>query len=140
MRFSLFGGFLCGHLGTHVCIIFFYKAPCTGLVSVMGQDLCLLERDNVLDSFLKPSVTVYPLSQLYLPKNFSLWQHCCESPQSHNLLAGAVTSHSHGHVALVPSTVVTVSTILHKKQDSCCCCAKHHKYIDYRIQFNSNPV
>ena len=91
---------------------------CTGLVSAISQDLSVMVCDIVLDSLLKLSVTVHTLTQLYLLKHFSLCQHYCKSPQSHKFVAGVVTSHSHGHVALVCSTVVTVSTILHKKLET----------------------
>jgi len=87
---------------------------CTGLVSATSQDLSLLECDIVLDGLLKTRVAVYPSTQLFLLQDFSQWQLCCESAQSHTLLACVVTSHAHGHVALVPSTVVAVSTLLHK--------------------------
>ena len=98
MRFSLYAGFLCGHLGVNICIIFFLynTVYCTGSVSEISQDLSLLGFDIVLHNFLKTSVTANPLTQLYLLKDFSLWQHCRESPQSHSLLAGVVTSHSQG--------------------------------------------
>lgn len=69
---------------------------CTGSVTEISQDLSILGFNIVLDSLLKTSVIVNPLTQLYMLKDFSLWQHCCKSPQSHKLLPGVVTSHSHG--------------------------------------------
>lgn len=69
---------------------------CTGLVSAVSQGLSVMVCDIVLGNLLKTSVAVCLLTQLYLLKDFSLWQYCCESPQSYMLLAGVVTSHSHG--------------------------------------------
>jgi hypothetical protein len=48
---------------------------CTGVVSAVSavsQDLNVTVCGIVLDSLLKRSVTVYPLTQLYLLKDFSL--------------------------------------------------------------------
>jgi hypothetical protein len=72
----------------HTYNFFLYKISCVcvGLVSEISQDLSLLGCDTLLDSPMKTSVTFFPLTQHYTLKDLILWQHCCESPQSHKLL------------------------------------------------------